>query len=257
MSYIKTDPKEKKHANDPNISDRKGSISERLRLLANRGKTREVAQKWGVSTSTLDRYINQGSMPSIDRAITIAEAEHVSLQWLATGCGEDEEVESVSGEHEAFPNVRVSYIEKVNVAASAGGGSYIEEESIEEYYPFSDEYLKRNRLSHAELLIIEAKGDSMAPYIESGDDLLLKRVEFNADNVLSGVHVISIDGMLKVKRLQYSLQKNGYRIISDNPEYSEEFIGHDEIMQGRMRVIGEVVMVMGRPSQPASQPAKD
>ncbi|HBC3521274.1 TPA: XRE family transcriptional regulator [Vibrio parahaemolyticus] len=255
MSYKRTDPEEKNQPNDPNISDRKGSISERLRTLANRGKTREIAKKWGVSTSTLDRYINQGSMPSIDRAVAIAEAERVSLKWLATGCGENEEAESPSDDSEAFPNVRINYIEKVNVAASAGGGSYIDEESIEEYYPFSDEYLKRNRLSHAKLLIVEAKGDSMAPYIESGDDLLLKRVEFNADNVLSGVHVISIDGTLKVKRLQYSLQRNGYRIISDNPEYPEEFIDHEELTQDRMRVIGEVVMVMGRPSQPASQQA--
>ncbi|MCX8816022.1 hypothetical protein C1S99_08035 [Vibrio parahaemolyticus] len=247
MSYKETDQEKKNSDLDPFLSERKGSLKERLKYLSSKRTTRETAELWGISTATLNAYVNKGTEPSIGRAKKICEAEGVSLQWLATG--DDSDISANEGNN-ALTLAHINYIEKVNVSAAAGGGSYIEEESIEEYYPFSDEYLKRNRLSHAELLIVEAKGDSMAPYIESGDDLLLKRVEFNADKVLSGVHVISIDGLLKVKRLEYSLQRNGYRIISDNPEYSEEFIGHEELMQDRMRVIGEVVMVMGRPSQP-------
>ncbi|MFW1345427.1 LexA family transcriptional regulator [Vibrio parahaemolyticus] len=256
MSYNEADLDKEKHANDPNIEARNGSIAERLKALANGRGARELAPIWNMSASTINSYVLRGSIPSLDRALSIAIAEGVDLNWLATGesLGEIETRPMKSTPHQALS---IRNVEKFNVAASAGGGSYIEEESVEEYYPFSDEFLKRNRLSHAELLIVEAKGDSMAPYIESGDDLLLKRVEFNADKALSGVHVISIDGHLKVKRLEYSIQRNGYRIISDNPEYPEEFINHEELMQDRMRVIGEVVMVMGRPSQPASQPAKD
>ncbi len=247
MSYEKEDRERKNGSYDPNYDQELGSINDRLKYLSSKRTTRETAKLWGVSVASLNAYINKGSLPSVDKALRIANAEGVSLQWLATG--DDSEIRT-NEDNNALKLAHINYIEKVNVSAAAGGGSYIEEESIEEYYPFSDEYLKRNRLSHAELLIVEAKGDSMAPYIESGDDLLLKRVEFNSDKVLSGVHVISIDGLLKVKRLEYSLQKNGYRIISDNPEYPEEFINHEELMQNRMRVIGEVVMVMGRPSQP-------
>ncbi|EOG1474452.1 S24 family peptidase [Vibrio parahaemolyticus] len=251
MSYEQTDPKEKTHTNDPNIDDRNGSINDRINLLLRGRTTRKAAQDWDIPLSTLSAYLSRGSMPSADRAFQIANSENTTVEWLLTG----DDTLSAKADRSVSQVIPTRYVEKFNVAASAGGGSYIEEESVEEYYPFSDEFLKRNRLSHAELLIVEARGDSMAPYIESEDDLLLKRVEFNTDKALSGVHVISIDGQLKVKRLEYSIQRNGYRIISDNPEYPEEFIDHDELMQGRMRVIGEVVRVMGRPSQPASQPA--
>ncbi|MBE4268392.1 hypothetical protein HJ073_03030 [Vibrio parahaemolyticus] len=249
MSYKNTDRDSKNERYDPNFEDKKGSITERLNSLLKGRSLRTAAKDWGIPLSTVTAYVSKGSVPSADKAYQIANAENVTVEWLVTGNERSEH-----GAKDIEPFFKFLKVPKFGIMASAGGGAYIEEESIEEYFPFSDEYLKRNRLSHAELLIVEAKGDSMAPYIESGDDLLLKRVEFNADKVLSGVHVISIDGMLKVKRLQYSLQKNGYRIISDNPEYSEEFISHDELMQDRMRVIGEVVMVMGRPSQPASQP---
>ncbi|MDF4337010.1 S24 family peptidase [Vibrio parahaemolyticus] len=223
-------------------------MSNRLETLLKGRSIRKAAQEWGIAFNTLRNWINSDSKAPFVAIAKIAKQEDVDLNWLAYG---------ETSTHKVEQSKRHLNVPKFGVLASAGGGSYIEEESVEDYYPFSLEYLRRLRVSHADLIIVEAHGDSMAPYIESGDDLLLKRVEFNADNVLSGVHVISIDGMLKVKRLQYSLQRNGYRIISDNPEYPEEFIGLEELMQDRMRVIGEVVMVMGRPSQPASQPAKD
>ena len=246
MGYKELDLEEKKELNDPNISSTNGSISERIKLLANGRGARELAPIWNMSASTINSYVLRGSMPSLDRALSIAQAEGVDLSWIATGVALGEIETKVTPSSPSIKNIA-----KFNVAASAGGGSHIEEESVEEYYPFSDEYLKRNRLSHADLLIIEAKGDSMAPHIESGDDLLLKRVEHNGDRVLSGVHVITINGDLKVKRLEYSLQRNGYRIISDNSAYNEDFVSRSELEQGRMRVIGEVVMVMGRPSHPA------
>ncbi|MEF1331113.1 LexA family transcriptional regulator, partial [Vibrio sp. M260121] len=243
MSYKKADHDLKIERRDPNFEEKKGSITERLNSLLKGRSLRAAAKDWDIPLSTVTAYVSKGSTPSADKAYQIANIENVTVEWLVTG---NEPSRQQTKNLESF--FKFVKVPKYGVLASAGGGTYIEEESIEEYFPFSDEYLKRNRLSHAELLIVEAKGDSMAPYIESGDDLLLKRVEFNADKVLSGVHVISIDGQLRVKRLEYSIQRSGYRIISDNPEYPEEFIDHEELMQDRMRVIGEVVMVMGRPS---------
>ncbi|EJB8688813.1 hypothetical protein C1S99_10695 [Vibrio parahaemolyticus] len=217
-------------------------MSNRLETLLKGRSIRKAAQEWGIAFNTLRNWINSESKAPFDAIAKIAKQEDVDLNWLAYGENSEHSKPEQPKRHLNVP--------KFGVLASAGGGSYIEEESIEDYYPFSLEYLRRLRISHADLIIVEAHGDSMAPYIESGDDLLLKRVEFNVDDALSGVHVISIDGQLRVKRLQYSIQRNGYRIISDNPGYPEEFVGHNELMQDRMRVIGEVVVVMGRPSQP-------
>lgn len=84
MCYLDDEPRSLDE--DSFFMERKKSITIRLKELASKGKTREVAESWGVSTSTLDRYINKGSMPSLDRAIAIANSEGVTLEWLATGC---------------------------------------------------------------------------------------------------------------------------------------------------------------------------
>lgn len=188
-------------------------------------------------------------MPSLDKAIAIANAEGVSLQWLATG---EQEAPTSSGADTVATAQGITYIEKYNVTASAGGGMQVDRESIIDYYPFSTEFLKRNRISHCKLSIIEARGDSMEPTLESGDDIMIASCDNNAHKALQGIHVINLDGELRVKRLEYDIMNDGYRIISDNSSYKEEFVKRTEL--NRMRVIGEVVLVMGRPaSQPASQ----
>ncbi len=212
-----------------------------MAYLARGQKIRDVAAKWGIATATLDRYINQGSVPSLERALTIADVEGVSLRWLATG--EDEESTDAI---EYTPPSKIVYVEKHNVIASAGGGAYVDEEVVVDHYPFSEEYLKKQRISHCDLSIIEAHGDSMEPTIYSGDDIIIAKHESN-NMPTQGVYVLNLDDTLKVKRLDYDIINDGYRIISDNPLYKEEFVKRSELQ--RMRIIGEVVMVMGAPSK--------
>ncbi len=240
MSYKESDQERKNSNYDPFLEERKGSISERLIELAKTRTIRETAKLWGVSTATVSLYTKKGGMPSLDRSIVIANNEGVSLNWLAMGIDDDKKTASTTHE-------RILEKPKYNVAASAGGGSFIDTETPVEYYPFTYSFLKRRRLLHADLCVIEAYGDSMEPTLESGDDLLLKLMPELSDKPLEGVYVINIDNQLRVKRLEYSMAKDGYRIISDNNLYPEEFIDRDDLE--RMNVIGEVVMVMGTPSK--------
>lgn len=242
MTYNETDSGRDLHKSDPFPNTRKGSISRRLNQLANGRALREVGKKWNVSSSTVDRYINQGSMPAFDKAIDIVEAENVSLQWLASGtdaCPQCEKEESQS-------KPDTYKINKYNVAASAGSGSYIDNERVVESIDVTYNWLYNRNLTGKRLCIIEAQGNSMSPTIDDGDDLLINFNELSLDDALIGLHIIDIDGELRVKRLKYSVVKDGYRIISDNPLYKEEFIPRHEL--DRMRVIGEVLMVMGKPA---------
>ncbi|MFV0448632.1 MAG: S24 family peptidase [Vibrio sp.] len=246
MSCRESDQGRANDITDPFVDMRKGSIKDRLLELKKGRSNRKLAEAWDIPLSTLTGYINRGSIPPVDTAFSIAIKEGVSIEWLVTG--EDNEPESTIC---PITNERIYEMPKYNVAASAGGGAFIDTEVPIEYYPFSHNYLKRHRLLHAELCIIEAYGDSMEPTIESGDDLLLKLIKTESDKPFEGIYVIDFDGKLRVKRLEYSVSRDGYKVISDNAAYSEEFISRSELKS--LRVIGEVVLVMGKPSRSMMQ----
>lgn len=243
MSYEKEDLESSKGLNDPNNDNKNGSIAERLKMLSSKRTTRETSKRWGISVASLNAYINKGSVPSLERALTIANSEGVSLNWIATG--EDEPQQASN-----YKEKTLITIPKYNVSASAGGGCYIDEEYVVESIEVSPNWLKHRNLTGKKLCIIRADGNSMEPSIDDGDDLLIDLGEIDNQKALEGVYVICIDDILRVKRLEYSIVDNGYRILSDNPLYKEELVRREELE--RMRVIGKVVMVMGKPARPPS-----
>lgn len=240
MGYENSELSEKKIGNDPNNEDKKGSITNRLIELSKGRTIRETAAIWGVSTATVSLYLKKGGMPSLDRAIEIANKEGVDINWLANG----EELRTCKP---YFGSIRIP---KYNVSACAGGGCYIDEEYVVESIEVTPNWLKHRNLTGKNLCIIRADGNSMEPSIADGDDLLIDLGEIDNQKALEGVYVISIDDVLRVKRLEYSIVDNGYRILSDNPLYKEELVRREELE--RMRVIGKVVMVMGKPARPPS-----
>lgn len=62
-----------------------GSVSDKIRLLANGRGNRELSSKWGLAPSTINSYLDESinSIPSFDKIVIIAKAENVSLDWLA------------------------------------------------------------------------------------------------------------------------------------------------------------------------------
>ncbi len=49
-----------------------------------------------------------------------------------------------------------------------------------------------------------------------------------------------------VKRLEYSIQNDGYRILCDNRLYAESFVAKSELTK-RLTIIGRVVRQLGAP----------
>ncbi|MCX2788383.1 LexA family transcriptional regulator [Vibrio sp. Sgm 5] len=246
MSYIKGNTSIENDRHDPIQNDVKGSVLERIKQLANGRSGRKLEKVWGINASTINSYILRGSIPSLDKAISIATAEGVSVQWLATG--QDAIVEQCC-------NQDAIAITKYNVVASAGGGSFIDTENETDTLNVSKQWLRQKRLMHKKLCIIEAKGNSMEPFIHDGDDLFVNLIEEPQWKPFDGVYVIRLDELLKVKRLEYCIMRDGYRVVSDNTDYAEEFVTRNDIDE-RLKVIGEVVMVLGQPTANSQQPKK-
>jgi phage repressor protein C with HTH and peptisase S24 domain len=107
------------------------------------------------------------------------------------------------------------------VSASAGPGAIPGEETTRPYLAFDPRWLKGlTRSSAAKLSVIRVEGDSMAPTLCAGDDILIDRGDA-AERLRDGIYVLRVDGTLLVKRLLIHPVGRRVTVQSDNPAYAD------------------------------------
>ena len=116
------------------------------------------------------------------------------------------------------------------VRASAGPGAIATDESGRPYFAFDPRWLKALTGSPAsKLSLIRVEGDSMAPTLSAGDDILVDLAD-GPERLRDGIYVLRVDGTLLVKRLAVHPVGRRVTVQSDNPAYSDlPDCGLDEI----------------------------
>jgi len=117
------------------------------------------------------------------------------------------------------------------VNASAGPGAITGPESMQPYFAFDPRWLKSLTGAPAsKLSVIRVEGDSMAPTLGAGDDILVDLAD-GGDRLRDGIYVLRVDGTLLVKRLAIHPVGRRVTVQSDNPAYSDlPDCGLDEIV---------------------------
>ena len=104
-------------------------------------------------------------------------------------------------------------------SAAAGAGAFDGDERGEAHIAFDPAWLRRvARGAPDQLSIIRVSGDSMAPSLGDGDDILVDRGD-GAARLRDGIYVLRIDGALVVKRVAVNPAARTLSIRSDNPAY--------------------------------------
>ncbi|EOI3360680.1 LexA family transcriptional regulator [Aeromonas hydrophila] len=203
---------------------------------------RAFARRADMSDTGLKRYLYDGTIPPIDRAMRLAEAGGVDLVWLLFGIGDSSQTTRTSFSYDSVAESRVAYqpdefttIPAYQVFASAGHGATITDEPLAEPMAFRTDWLRREGFDPAKMAVIRAKGDSMEPTINDGDVILVRLK--NGEAPRDGLYVLRLDGGLFVKRLQFDL--GGVRIISDNPLYKSRDLSKSELAE--LDLVGRVV----------------
>lgn len=121
-------------------------------------------------------------------------------------------------------------VTRVPVQASAGPGALPDEESTRPYLAFDPTWLKGLTGSpSSKLSVIRVEGDSMAPTLSAGDDILVDLADA-AERLRDGIYVLRVDGTLLVKRLAIHPVGRRVTVQSDNPAYGDlPDCGLDEI----------------------------
>ena len=107
------------------------------------------------------------------------------------------------------------------VRVSAGPGSVVTEEFGKPYFAFDERWLKAlTRSQPSKLSIVRVEGDSMAPTLNAGDDILVDLGD-SGDRLRDGIYVLRIDDAVVVKRLALNPVGRLVTVQSDNPAYPD------------------------------------
>lgn len=107
------------------------------------------------------------------------------------------------------------------VRVSAGPGAFTGEEGTRPYFAFDPRWLKALTGSPAsKLSLIRVEGDSMAPTLSAGDDILVDLAD-GPERLRDGIYVLRVDGTLLVKRLAIHPVGRRVTVQSDNPAYGD------------------------------------
>lgn len=128
-------------------------------------------------------------------------------------------------------------VQRLDISASAGSGAEADGELVISEFAFSERWLRdlcRGRRPNVSM--IRVQGDSMAPTLVDGDEILVERLE-SAERVRDGIYVLRQEDTLLVKRLAIGPSAQSVRIRSDNPAYPE----WPECDLASLQIIGRVI----------------
>lgn len=128
-------------------------------------------------------------------------------------------------------------VPQLDVGASAGAGALAGEERARGHIAFDAAWLRRLGAGDPGLLsTIRVAGDSMAPTLADGDEILVDRGDAG-ERLRDGVYVLRLDDVLVVKRLAVNPAARAVSISSDNPAYP----GWPDCPLDAVDVVGRVV----------------
>ena len=110
-------------------------------------------------------------------------------------------------------------VPRLDVGASAGHGAAASAETRSGRIAFDRKWLRRlGAADPKQLSIIRVEGDSMAPTLAEGDEILVDLAD-GAARLRDGIYVLRIDDALVVKRIGLSPVRGRISVRSDNPAY--------------------------------------
>lgn len=188
-------------------------------LIAESGASYAALSKLiGRNAAYLQQYVTRGS----PRAL--AERDRARLAaYLGVP-------EAVLGGGEAAGLVQVM---RLDVGASAGPGGLVDDEARRRPGALDPGLLRQLGVRAAAASMIRVRGESMAPTLADGDEILVDR-DRKAPGAKGALFVLRVDGELMVKRLRVLGRE--VEIASDNPAWPVRVAA-----VGEVEVIGRVV----------------
>ncbi len=181
------------------------------RLCVERGEDfAHLSRMLGRNPAYIQQYVRRGVPKRLKEAERRKLARYFAISEVLLGGPADD-----NGAGGLMP------VRRVSVRASAGPGALVAAEVAKPYFGFDSRWLKSiTGTPSGKLSVIRVEGDSMAPTLNAGDDILVDPADC-AERLRDGIYVLRVDEALMVKRI--ALHPVGRRVTvqSDNPAYPD------------------------------------
>lgn len=175
----------------------------RLRKEAREVKQADLVVQTGIPIATLQRILKGSTDPGEERLDKIAEALGVSAQLIMFGSEVRED---------AIVEVPIS-----DIQVSAGPGRFALDEDLKVgTWPLPHAWVTKSFGDKENLRFVRVNGDSQEPELRDGDLVL---IDLGQNRLQEGMHVVSLDDALMIKRVQ--LEGARLRLKSANTRYDD------------------------------------
>jgi hypothetical protein len=182
------------------------------RLCAERGEDfAGLSRMLGRNAAYIQQYVRRG----VPRRLKEEERRKLARYFAVS--------ESLLGGPPEEPGATTGLIsvKRHPVSVSAGPGAIVSEEQGLPYFGFDEHWLKAlTATPPARLSIVRVEGDSMAPTLSAGDDILVDLGDA-ANRVRDGIYVLRVDDAVVVKRIALHPMGGKVTVQSDNPAYPD------------------------------------
>ena len=184
----------------------------------------------GRNGAYIQQFIRRGTPRKLDEA---------DRRKLARYFGVDEGV--LGGPAPASPTAshgaRLTIVPRYATAASAGPGAVPDDEGTTGEFAFTTRYLRDDlQANPGEVTAIKVAGDSMAPTLNDGDDIMVDLSD-GAERLRDGIYVLRFDDALNVKRIARNPVDRRLTVKSDNPAWPS----FADVDPARIDIIGRVI----------------
>ena len=202
------------------------------RLLRERGVDyARLSEKIGRNPAYIQQYIKRGSPRRLAEEDRARIAAFLGVPEAMLGGP----VQRVTAAARGRPGEMV-LVPKLAIGASAGAGASIDGEPVEGAVAFDPKWLRDLGADARALSIIRVEGDSMAPTLNGGDDILVDGGDAAA-RLRDGIYVLRMDDVLMVKRVARAPGPGRISVISDNAQYRS----WDDLPMSAVQLVGRVV----------------
>ena len=212
-----------------------------MALAAERGVSLSaLSALLGRNAAYLQQFVRKGSPRKLEENDRRTLAEFFGVDEAELGAPARETVLTVGAAGGAGAPSRTADwadIPRLPLGASAGPGTVALDPAPIDRLRFSGRWLRQQGLEPGMLSVIEVEGDSMEPTLRDGDEILVDRAP---RPLRSGLHVIRLDDVLLVKRLEPG-PSGTVQVISDNSAYPRM-----ERPRADVAILGRVVWKGGR-----------
>lgn len=201
---------------------------------------KKIASAFGISPSEfLDEFLSVNMSVNKDKNVrqSVDQSRNLSVNLSPSPT-------NLKKSHEKSDIVSIPYFE--DVYASAGSG-IINYDDVPVIMDFSEDFLRTFLRISGSLLnihIINARGNSMEPTIQSGELLFVNPTQNEGGIICGCIYVVNFDGDIYVKRIEKDPINKSLTLFSDNQTYKPIVIA-DENLQ-HCQIIGRVVAHMKR-----------